>query len=138
MTGSDPLTINYKVVFVGHTASVTNENGTSVLMSLAWFIGTYIGDTDDGSNKMKRWFWNHKITPTIKNNPDEPLIEYCIPGNEARLIDYYKKYPVAEWGAELGKIDIDWLDGAGNDWTKGDFKRFAYWIPDPASNGQMA
>jgi len=79
---------------------------------------------------MKRWFWNYKITPTLKNNPGEPLIEYCIPGNEAQLTEYYKKYPVAEWGAELGKIDIDWLDGSGTDWTKGNFKKYAFWKPD--------
>jgi hypothetical protein len=130
LTGADPLTVTYKS-YLWDTASVTKEDG-KVFNIPAVFFGTYIGDTDDGSNKMKRWFWNHKITPTLKNNPDEPLIEYCIPGVESRVIDYYKNYPVAEWGAELGKIDIDWLDGAGEDWTKGDFKRFAYWVPDPA------
>jgi hypothetical protein len=106
----------------------------------AVFFGTYVGDTDDGSNKMKRWFWNYKITPTIKNNPEEPLIEYCIPGNESQLIEFYKKYPVAQWGVELGKIDIDWLDGAGNDWTKGNFKKYAFWKPDTIKwpNGMTA
>ena len=129
-TGSDPLTITYKS-YLWDTASVTKEDG-KVLNIPAVFFGTYTGDIDDGSNLMKRWFWNNKITPTLKNNPDEPLIEYCIPGTESQLIDYYKKYPVAEWGAELGKIDIDWLDGAGDDWTKGNFKRYSYWQPDPA------
>lgn len=129
-TGSDPLTIHY-TSYLWDTSCVTQAQG-KVLHVPAVFLGAYMGDVDDGSNKMKRWFWNHKITPTLKNDPNEPLIEYCIPGNESQLVDYYKKYPVAEWGAELGKIDIDWMDGAGNDWTKGDFKRYAYWQPDPA------
>ena len=106
----------------------------------AVFFGTYTGNIDDGTNKMKRWFWNYKITPSLKNNPQEPLIEYCIPGNESQLTEYYKKYPVAEWGAELGKIDIDWLDGSGSDWTKGNFKRYAFWKPDSLKwpNGMTA
>ena len=127
-TGYDPLTINYKS-YLWDTASVNIKNG-KVFKVPAVFFGTYMGNTDDGSNKMKRWFWNYKITPSLKNHPDEPLIEYCIPGNESQLIEYYKKYPVAEWGAELGKIDIDWLDGSGTDWTKGNFKRYAFWKPD--------
>ena len=127
-TGPDPRTIHYKS-YLWDNASVTIQPG-KVFKVPAVFFGTYTGDLDDGSNRMKRWFWNYKITPTIKNNPDEPLIEYCIPGNETQLIDYYKKYPVAEWGAELGKIDIDWLDGSGADWTKGNFKRYTYWKPD--------
>ena len=137
-TGSDPLTINYKS-YLWDTTSVTIATGR-VFKVPAVFFGTYMGNTDDGSNKMKRWFWNYKITPTIKNNPDEPLIEYCIPGNESQLTEFYKKYPIAEWGAELGKIDIDWLDGAGTDWTKGNFKRYAFWKPDSLKwpNGMTA
>ena len=127
-TGSDPLTINYKS-YLWDTTSVSIKDGRAFKVP-AVFFGTYVGNTDDGSNKMKRWFWNYKITPTLKNNPGEPLIEYCIPGNEAQLTEYYKKYPVAEWGAELGKIDIDWLDGSGTDWTKGNFKKYAFWKPD--------
>lgn len=128
ITENNPLTINYKS-YLGDTASVCKEKG-SVFTVPAVFFGCYTGDVDDASNKMKRWFWNNKITPSLKNNTNEPLIEYCIPGNEAQLIDYYKKYPVEEWGAELGKIDIDWLNGGGGDWTKGDFKKYTFWIPD--------
>jgi hypothetical protein len=127
-TGADPLKINYKA-YLWDTSSVKKENGATLKLP-AVFFGCYTGDMDNGSNRMKRWFWNHKITPTLKSNPNEPLIEYCIPGNEAQLIEYYKKYQVAEWGAELGKIDIDWLAGAGGDWTKGEFKKYAYWNPD--------
>jgi hypothetical protein len=129
-TGSDPLTVKYKS-YLWDTASVNQVNG-QVFNVPAIFFGTYTGDLDDGCNKMKRWFWNYKITPTLKNNPEEPLIEYCAPGNEAGLFDFYKNYPVAEWGAELGKIDIDWLDGSGDNWKKGDFKKYANWEPDPA------
>jgi hypothetical protein len=138
ITGSDPLTINYKS-YLWDTTSVTKLNG-KVFKIPPVFFGTYMGDTDDGSNKMKRWFWNYKITPTIKNNTDEPLIEYCVPGNESGLLEYYEKYPVAEWGAELGKIDIDWLDNQGDDFTKGTFYHYAFWIPDTLKwpNGMTA
>ncbi len=137
-TKENPFVINYQS-HLWNTQSVTKESG-SIFKVPAIFFGTYSGDTDDGSNKMKRWFWNYKITPTLKNNPGEPLIEYCIPGNELQLAEYYKKYPVAQWGAELGKIDIDWLEGAGADWTKGNFKRFAFWKPDSIKwpNGMRA
>jgi len=150
-TDNDYLTVNYKAYLWDSLIIVSDKPKTAKEGELkidkgktikipAVFFGCYNGDIDDGSNKMKRWFWNYKITPTIKNNPAEPLIEYCIPGNEAELIEYYKKYPVAEWGAELGKIDIDWLDGAGTDWTKGDFKKYAFWKPDSAKwpNGMTA
>ena len=88
-TGPDPRTIHYKSYLWDNT-SVTIQSG-KVFKVPAVFVGTYTGNIDDGSNKMKRWFWNYKITPTIKNNPDEPLIEYCIPGNESQLTEYYKK-----------------------------------------------
>lgn len=137
-TGANQLQINYKS-YLWDTTSVNIENG-KLFKVPAVFFGTYMGNTDDGSNKMKQWFWNYKITPTIKNNPQEPLIEYCIPGNESQLTEYYKKYPVAEWGAELGKIDIDWLEGSGSDWTKGNFKRYPFWKPDSLKwpNGMTA
>ena len=128
ITGKDPQTVNYSAR-LWDTSSVSKGDG-EVFNVPAVFFGCYTGDADDGSNKMKRWFWLNKITPTLRNNPSEPLIEYCIPGNEAQLIEYYKKYPVAGWGAELGKIDIDWLDGSGSDWTKGDFKKYTCWKPD--------
>ncbi len=137
-TKTDPLVINYKS-YLWDTTSVTIVKGKTFKIP-AVFFGTYTGNIDDGTNKMKRWFWNYKITPSLKNNPQEPLIEYCIPGNESQLTEYYKKYPVAEWGAELGKIDIDWLDGSGSDWTKGNFKRYAFWKPDSLKwpNGMTA
>ncbi len=135
---SDPLTIHYRSC-LWNTGSVTKENG-KVFHVPAMFFGTYMGDIDDGSNHMKRWFWNYKITPAIKNNPDEPEIGYCIPGDEKRLMEFYRQYPIAEWGADYGKIDVDWLDGSGSNWTKGDIQRFAYWRPDPEKwpNGMTA
>lgn len=127
-TGKNPLQINYKSYLWDSLAVVIESE--KVFKMPAVFFGTYVGNVDDGSNRMKRWFWNHKITQTLKDHPDEPLIEYCIPGNETQLTEYYQKYPVAQWGAELGKIDIDWLDGSSSDWTKGDFKKYAFWKPD--------
>jgi len=85
------------------------------------YYGTYKGDIDDGSNKFKRWFWEHKITRSLHNNADEPWTEVCmqdigengsasITGNTPqRAYD-----ALAATGVELVKMDF-W-DGSGECW----------------------
>jgi hypothetical protein len=77
------------------------------------FIGAYKGDTDDGSNRMKKWFWNYKIPPFLKN-PDEPLIELCCEpstdGEVDRLIALLKSNDFASWGVGIFKVDA-WFAG---------------------------
>ena len=42
------------------------------------YYGTYKGNIDDGSNRFKKWFWNHKITRSLYNNTNEPWTEACV------------------------------------------------------------
>ena len=76
------------------------------------FIGAYKGDTDDGSNRMKRWFWNYKIPPFLKN-PNEPLIEMCsdaADGDVDALMALVKANDFASWGVGIYKVDA-WFAG---------------------------
>jgi hypothetical protein len=76
------------------------------------FLGTYQGDTDDGSNEMKRWFWNYKIQPFVKS-PDEPLIELCsdqTEGNFDQLMALIQKTDFASLGVGIFKVDA-WYAG---------------------------
>ena len=51
------------------------EENSKILNIPYTFYGTYMGDVDDGSNKMKKWFWNYRMTKTLRENNDEPLVE---------------------------------------------------------------
>ena len=76
------------------------------------FIGAYKGDTDDGSNHMKRWFWNYRISPYAKD-PNEPLIELCSDGTERdvdKLIELLKSHDFSSWGVGVFKVDA-WYAG---------------------------
>ena len=41
------------------------------------YYGTFAGDVDAGSNLFKRWFWDYKITRSLREHPDEPWSEIC-------------------------------------------------------------
>ena len=43
----------------------------------AVYYGTFSGDIDAGSNVFKRWFWDYKITHSLRERPDEPWSEIC-------------------------------------------------------------
>ncbi len=71
------------------------------------FIGTYQGDTDDGSNRMKKWFWNYKI-PAYLKRADEPLVELCSDGTESdfdKLMALVKATDFAGLGVGIFKVD---------------------------------
>ncbi len=71
------------------------------------FIGTYQGDTDDGSNRMKKWFWNYKIQAYLKR-ADEPLIELCSDSTEPdfdKLMALIKATDFAALGVGIYKVD---------------------------------
>ncbi|MGA2620039.1 MAG: GH36 C-terminal domain-containing protein, partial [Thermoguttaceae bacterium] len=105
------------------TENVTRANGTQFLVPSVYY-GAYRGDIDDGSNRFKRWFWNHKITRSLHDNKNEPWVEVCmqdiggngsssITGNTPQVI--YDR--LASTGVELVKIDF-W-DGTGQCWYAG-------------------
>ena len=41
------------------------------------YYGTFAGDTDDGTNNFKSWFWQNKVTRSLYNNAAEPWTEIC-------------------------------------------------------------
>ncbi|MBB6670813.1 GH36 C-terminal domain-containing protein [Cohnella nanjingensis] len=91
--------------YLGDAGSVTIVNGKAFNVP-GMFFGTYKGDTDDGSNKMKKWFWNYKITPTLKANANEPLTEFGIDlYTEGEFSDFLSRNPLASWGVEMIKED---------------------------------
>jgi hypothetical protein len=76
------------------------------------FIGTYQGDTDDGSNQMKKWFWNYKI-PAYLKRADEPLVELCsdhVEGNFDKLMAMVKATDFVGLGVGIYKVDA-WYAG---------------------------
>ena len=84
-------------------------------------IETYKGDEDDGSNHFRRWFWKYEITPSLRNNADEPLIEVCYNANQDGKPDYLinavKTQDFAAMGIGLFKTDA-WHAGmrSGEAW----------------------
>ena len=108
------------------------ENGK--LLNIPYtFYGTYMGDADDGSNKMKKWFWNYRMTKTIRENNNEPLVEFHAPFyDEAGWITYLKNHPLKSWGVDLIKMDIAWTNpGPFSNW--GNETRYTKtWNPWPA------
>jgi hypothetical protein len=115
---TDPLRMNASVHPI--TENVTRGKGEVFLIPNVYY-GTYRGDIDDGSNRFKRWFWNHKITRSLHDNKDEPWVEVCmqeIGGKGNTSItgstpqDAYGR--LAATGAECVKMDF-W-DGSGKCW----------------------
>ena len=102
------------------TENVARGKGEEFLIPSVYY-GVYQGDIDDGANRFKRWFWNHKITRSLHDNPDEPWVEVCMQelgGNGKASIT--GKTPqssydrLAATGAECAKMDF-W-DGTGQCW----------------------
>lgn len=107
-TGKDPRTVN-TLFNLGEIGSVKSGNG-GVLTTPSVFYGTYSGDVDDGCNLMKRWFWNHGIPKTLRENRNEPLVELHGPFyDEAGWAKYLKTHPLKSWGVDLIKMDVSWM-----------------------------
>jgi len=137
-TQSNPLHLSYRALLWKDSQTVLGAGRSLTVPPI--YLGTYVGDLDDCGNQFKRWFWKYKMTATLRDNPGEPLLEYCVPGNEAGLTKFFADYPVADWGGELAKVDIDWLPkstGAGQSWFG---PEVAEWNADPVKwpNGMTA
>ena len=48
---------------------------TSFVMPVS-YLGTYMGDADDGTNSFKRWYWNNKIPSNLRSDPNEPWTQF--------------------------------------------------------------
>ncbi len=74
-----------------------------------FFIGTYEGSVDDGSNQMKDWFWNHKMTRTLYENENEPYIEIGVLGDRVAGIDkLFDIWPDLAEYVNVLKLDFGW------------------------------
>ena len=123
-TYADPLAVRNQFSLWTSPQSVTEAPG-AVFSVPAMFFGAYAGDPDAGSNRMKEWFWNNKITPTIKATPTEPLVEMNVnfgtlnPGandnTEANVKAWFAANPIASWGVQLAKLDAGWTDDVFSD-----------------------
>jgi hypothetical protein len=111
-TGSDPLaiTVSYSPI----TEAVMRGNGETFTIPNVYY-GTYRGDLDDGCNRFKRWFWNHKITRSLHDNANEPWVEICLTPDGNTPQSVYDG--LAAVGAECVKMDF-W-DASGNCWYTG-------------------
>ena len=117
-TQADPLRVKAAVYPI--TDKVTRGPGEALLVPSVYY-GVYQGDIDDGSNRFKRWFWNHKITRSLHDNPNEPWVEVCMANiggkGDAGVTgrtpqEAYDRLAAA--GAECAKEDF-W-DGSGKCW----------------------
>jgi hypothetical protein len=125
-TYSDALAVRNQFSLWTDQESVTEAAG-AVFTVPAMFFGTYTGDTDTGSNRMKEWFWNNKITPTIKSTPNEPLVELNVnfgtlnpssgedDNTEANVKAWFASNPISSWGVQLAKLDAGWTDDVFSD-----------------------
>lgn len=73
------------------------------------FFGAFNGTIDEGSNRMKNWYWHHRMTETLRENENEPLVELHLPYNsENEWKNYLSSHSLASWGVQLVKQDYWW------------------------------
>ena len=118
----------YTRFLLGNGGAVTEAAGV-ILNVPDLYLGTYTGDTDDGSNSMKRWFWNNKMTPTLRTNANEPLVEFDVNlYDESSISAFYAANPLSSWGVELIKEDAWWTSDVNSD------SPFGWaWNPNPSA-----
>ena len=129
-TGSDPRTVN-TTFNLGDVGCVKKPHG-GLLTTPYVFYGTYTGDVDDGSNRMKKWFWNYRIPTTLRENSHEPLVELHGPFyDDAGWTTYLKNHPLKSWGVDLIKMDVSWMmPGDFSNWAN-EMQYINSWRPYP-------
>lgn len=107
-TQSDKNCLRFTAQLGDTTDVITRENGDTLLVPPV-FYGAYSGDVDNGSNNMKKWFYNHLMTESLRENENEPLIEFHLPlFSESELKNYLSNNDLEEYGVELTKMDYWW------------------------------
>ncbi|MBB6670790.1 GH36 C-terminal domain-containing protein [Cohnella nanjingensis] len=125
-TGSDAKASRNRF-YLGDSGSFSVANGGTLNIP-GMFYGTYKGDTDDGSNKMKKWFWNYKVPSSLRSNENEPLVEFSVDAyDEASITSFLSSFPLSTWGVELLKEDAWWTSDVNTD-------PFFGWAWSPAPN----
>lgn len=117
-SGSDPLDLTTSI-FPITEAVRRGPNETFTIPSV--YYGTYKGDTDDGSNRFKRWFWNYKITRSLHDNADEPWTEVCMEelgGKGSASVTGATPQSAYDTLAATGVecVKFDFWDGTGQCW----------------------
>ncbi len=94
---------------LGDSAEVIERENSDTLLVPPVFYGAYSGSVDDGSNNMKKWFYNHMMTKSLRENENEPLIEFHVPVfSENDLKNYLNNNDLQSYGVELTKMDYWW------------------------------
>lgn len=102
----------------------------SFAVPTVWY-GTFTGDVDGAGKSFRRYFWQHKITRSLYENPNEPWTEICwmpisgapFPGDNSSglsggggQITQSLYDATAASGVESLKVDIGWYNGTDSDW----------------------
>ncbi len=107
-TQSDKTVLRFTAELGVSSDVIVRENGETLLVPPV-FYGAYCGDVDDGSNNMKKWFYNYLMTESLRENANEPDIEFHIPVfSESDLKNYLNTYNLEEMGVEATKMDYYW------------------------------
>ncbi len=107
-TQQNPKKIRFSATLGNVADTIVRENGETLAVPPV-FIGAYTGDADEGSNQMKKWFYNHLMTKSLRENENEPLIELHLPlFSEQDLKGYLYDCNLESWGVELTKMDYWW------------------------------
>ena len=107
-TQNDKTCLRFSAELGDTTDVITRENGDTLLVPPV-FYGAYSGSLDDGCNNMKKWFYNHLMTKSLRENTNEPLIEFHVPVfSESDLRNYLNSNDLASYGVELTKMDYYW------------------------------
>ena len=127
-TQNDKTILKFTATLSDAQESIKREHNEVFLVPPV-FYGAYSGTLDDGSNEMKSWFYDHMMTSSLRENENEPLIEFHLPVfSENDLRNYLNSNNLEQYGVELTKMDYYWTV-PGNSF---DDKLEQQWNPDPS------
>jgi alpha-galactosidase len=120
--GSEPLAA---VIKAGLSPEFTTHlEDRQVFETPPAFIGTYLGDVDDGSNRLRKWLFNTSMPEINRSNKDFPNVSWNAFWNTgiepnswiSEERNYYKMVDgLAEVGVEEVILDVGWWQEVG-DW----------------------
>ncbi len=109
-------------------SSITRSAGTAVEIP-GFFIGTYEGDLDDGSNDMKNWFWDYKITRSLQQRGRAHDRGRHHDRHGVRLQNVVNIWPDIEDYIRVVKMDYPWTVPEGYA-PRQDVTTEDLWLPD--------
>lgn len=112
------------------TAAIEREVGEPLAIP-AFFVGTYTGDADDGSNDMKHWYWRYKITRSLYEHEEEPYLSTCIDNGAIRVQELFEVFPDIANYINVLKYDYDWTIPPGAAFQGECVGQERQWLPHP-------